>query len=48
VASADVKAFFESQGGTPGGTRSDAFAQAGGRHHEELGAGAERAKVEKQ
>lgn len=48
VASADVKAFFESQGGTPGGTRSDAFAQQVRETTRMWAPVAARAKVEKQ
>jgi tripartite-type tricarboxylate transporter receptor subunit TctC len=48
VAAADVRAFFESQGGTPGGTRSDAFAAQVRETTRMWGTVAERAKVEKQ
>ena len=48
VATADVKAFFESQGGTPGGTATPAFAKQVTDTTRMWAPVAERAKVEKQ
>ena len=48
VATPDAKAFFDSQGGAPGGTRADAFARQVSETTRMWAPVAERAKVEKQ
>jgi tripartite-type tricarboxylate transporter receptor subunit TctC len=48
VATPDAKAYFESQGGTPGGSKSEAFAAQVRETTKSWGPVAERAKVEKQ
>ncbi len=48
AAAPDVKAFFDSQGGSPGGTKSDAFARQVAETTRMWAPVAERAKVERQ